>query len=95
MFFVLSQAWDKEKILSPREELSLRLSDSTLRLIYFLWCLTLVRVSGHGNKAIQFGRGNQVFVVQFQVKKKEINVYVAARVCSDYRGLNNMFQAFS
>ena len=24
MFFVLSQAWDKEKILSPREELNLR-----------------------------------------------------------------------
>ena len=27
MFFILSQAWDKEKILSPHEELNLRLSD--------------------------------------------------------------------
>lgn len=39
------------------------------RFIYFLWFLILVRVSGHGNKAIQFGRGNQVFVVQSQVSK--------------------------
>ena len=27
MFFILSQAWDKEKILSPHEESNLRLSD--------------------------------------------------------------------
>ena len=27
MFFVLSRAWDKEKILSPREESNLRTSD--------------------------------------------------------------------
>ena len=27
MFFILSQAWDKEKILSPHEQLNLRLSD--------------------------------------------------------------------
>ena len=39
------------------------------RFIYFLWFLNLVRVSGHGNKAIQFGRGNQVFVVQSQARK--------------------------
>ena len=39
------------------------------RFIYFLWFLILVRVSGHGNKAIQFGRGNQVFVVQSRVRK--------------------------
>ena len=39
------------------------------RFIYFLWFLILVRVSGHGNKVIQFGRGNQVFVVQSQVRK--------------------------
>ena len=39
------------------------------RFIYFLWFLILVRVSGHGNKAIQFGRGNQVFVVQSQARK--------------------------
>ena len=31
MFFVLSPAWDKEKILSPHEESNLRLSDSALR----------------------------------------------------------------
>ena len=30
MFFILSQAWDKEKILSPGEEANLRPSDSTL-----------------------------------------------------------------
>ena len=34
MFFVVSQAWDKEKILSPYEELNLRPSDSAL------WCST-------------------------------------------------------
>ena len=38
-------------------------------LFIFLWFLILVRVSGHGNKAIQFGRGNQVFVVQSQARK--------------------------
>ena len=37
--------------------------------ICFLWFLILVRVSGLGNKAIQFGRGNQVFVVQSQARK--------------------------
>ena len=31
MFFVLSRAWDKEKILSPHEESNLKLSDSPLR----------------------------------------------------------------
>ena len=31
MFFVLSQAWDKEKILSPHEESNLRPSDSVLQ----------------------------------------------------------------
>ena len=31
MFFVLSRAWDKEKILSPHEESNLRPSDSALR----------------------------------------------------------------
>ena len=31
MFFVLSPAWDKEKILSPHEESNLRPSDSALR----------------------------------------------------------------
>ena len=31
VFFVLSQAWDKEKILSPHEELNLRPLDSMLR----------------------------------------------------------------
>ena len=31
VFFVLSQAWDKEKVLSPHEESSLRPSDSALR----------------------------------------------------------------
>ena len=31
VFFVLSRAWDKEKILSPREESNLRPSDSALR----------------------------------------------------------------
>ena len=31
MFFVLSQAWDKEKILSPHEESNLRPSDSAHR----------------------------------------------------------------
>ena len=31
MFFVLSRAWDKEKILSPHEESNLRPSDSVLR----------------------------------------------------------------
>ena len=40
-----------------------------IRCIYFLWFLNLVRVSGLGNKAIQFGRGNQVFVVQSQARK--------------------------
>ena len=30
MFFVVSQAWDKEKLLSPYEELNLRPSDSAL-----------------------------------------------------------------
>ena len=34
MFFVLSQAWDKEKIVSPHEESNLRPSDSAL------WCST-------------------------------------------------------
>ena len=34
MFFVLSQAQDKEKILSPHEELNLWPSDSAL------WCST-------------------------------------------------------
>ena len=29
-FFVLSRAWDKEKILSPHEESNLRPSDSAL-----------------------------------------------------------------
>ena len=28
VFFVLSRAWDKERILSPHEELNLRPSDS-------------------------------------------------------------------
>ena len=28
MFFILSQAWDKEKILTPYDELNLRTSDS-------------------------------------------------------------------
>ena len=31
VFFVLSRAWDKEKILSPYEEWNLKPSDSTLR----------------------------------------------------------------
>ena len=31
VFFVLSRAWDKEKILSLHEESNLRPSDSTLR----------------------------------------------------------------
>ena len=31
MFFVLSRAWDKEKILSPHEESNLRPSDSALK----------------------------------------------------------------
>ena len=32
MFFhLMSQAWDKEKIMSPHEELNLRPLDSTLR----------------------------------------------------------------
>ena len=31
MFFVLSRAWDKEKILSPYEESNVRPSDSALR----------------------------------------------------------------
>ena len=31
MFFVLSQMWDKEKILSPHEESNLRHSDTTLQ----------------------------------------------------------------
>ena len=31
VFFVLSQAWDKERILSPREESNFRPSDSALR----------------------------------------------------------------
>ena len=30
MFFVLSQAWDKEKILNPHKELHLRPLDHTL-----------------------------------------------------------------
>ena len=34
MFFVLSQAWDKDKILSPRGESNLRPSDSALRCTY-------------------------------------------------------------
>ena len=29
MFFILPQAWDKEKILNPHEELNLRPLDST------------------------------------------------------------------
>ena len=33
MFFVLSRAWDKEKILSPLEESNLRPSDSALLLL--------------------------------------------------------------
>ena len=31
MFFILSQAWDKEKTLSPHEESNLRPSDSVLQ----------------------------------------------------------------
>ena len=31
MFFVLSRGWDREKILSPQEESTLRPSDSALR----------------------------------------------------------------
>ena len=31
MFFILSQAWDKEKILTPYVELNLRTSDSAPR----------------------------------------------------------------
>ena len=31
VYFVLSRAWDKEKILSPHEESNLRPSDSALR----------------------------------------------------------------
>ena len=31
MFFVLSRAWDKEKILSPHEESNLRPTDSAPR----------------------------------------------------------------
>ena len=30
MFFVVSQVWDKEKLLSPYEESNLRPSDSAL-----------------------------------------------------------------
>ena len=31
MFFILSQTWDKEKILSPHEKSNLKSSDSALR----------------------------------------------------------------
>ena len=31
MFFILSQTWDKEKILSPHEQSNLKSSDSALR----------------------------------------------------------------
>ena len=31
MFFVLSQAWDKEKIMTSHEELNLRFSNSVLQ----------------------------------------------------------------
>ena len=31
MFYVLSRAWDKEKVLSPHEESNLRPSDSALQ----------------------------------------------------------------
>ena len=31
MFFILSQTWDKEKILSPNEKSNLKSSDSALR----------------------------------------------------------------
>ena len=46
MFFVLSRAWDKEKILNPHEESNLRFSDSALR------CSTTEPQRLHGERGL-------------------------------------------
>ena len=46
VFFVLSRAWDKEKILSPHEESNLRPSDSALR------CSTTEPQRLHGERGL-------------------------------------------
>ena len=46
MFFVLSRAWDKEKILSPHEESNLRPSDSAFR------CSTTEPQRPHGERGL-------------------------------------------
>ena len=45
-FFVLSRVWDKEKILSPHEELNLRPSD------FMLWCSTTEPQRLHGEPGL-------------------------------------------
>ena len=45
-FFVLSQAWDKEKILSPHEESNLRSLNSAL------WCSTTETYRLHGEQGL-------------------------------------------
>ena len=46
VYFVLSRAWDKEKILSPHEESNLRSSDSALR------CSTTEPQRLHGERGL-------------------------------------------
>ena len=46
MFFVLSRAWDKEKILSPHEKSNLRPSDFALR------CSTTEPQRLHGERGL-------------------------------------------
>ena len=46
MFFVVLQAWDKEKILSPHEESNLRPSDSAL------WCSTTESQGLYGERGL-------------------------------------------
>ena len=49
MFYILLQAWDKEKTLSPHEELNLKPSDSTL------WCSITEPKTLYGEQGLSGG----------------------------------------
>ena len=59
-FIILSLTWDKEKILSPHEELNLRPSD------FMLWCSTTEAQRLYGEQGLW----------QDEKKKKKKNVFL-------------------
>ena len=63
-FIVLSLTWDKEKILSPHEELNLRPSDSTL------WCSTTEAQRLYGEQ------GYKIFPLSFHLWQDEKNFFL-------------------